>query len=120
MGKPAPPELYGGQLWKQLAFPFCSCYIVFLDLNQWCRIHTPAENQGNIAMKERDGGGPIYTREQMLKVLERGRYTCMGQYAEVLGNQREVAYQRGRKAAYEDVAEQRMAPPENTEKSSDG
>lgn len=90
----ASPELGGGQVWTQPKFPHCTLYLVYVaggGNRDWCRIQLP-QHQGNIAMTDRDGGGPLYSTEQMTALLARLDYECMGAYADILKAEREATY----------------------------
>ena len=100
-------SINGGQVWRQGAFPYFTCYLVYLgglnprapiSLDGWVRIHPP-DMMGNIAWAGESGHGPIYTTAEMEALLERHNYTLVGNYAELQKAEREETWEMGR--AYE-------------------
>ncbi len=97
----ASPELGGGQVWSQPKFPYCTYYIVYVaggDDQDWCRIHLP-EHQGNIAATESEiegvrTGGPLYSTEGMVALLDRLGYEYVGQYSDILSERFEASWTR--------------------------
>ncbi len=75
-------DLRGGQVWKQQAFPYCSCYIVYLGGDHFIRTSMP-DQAGSIAMTA-DGDGPIYPAVELLALLVEKGYECAGQFVDSL------------------------------------
>ncbi len=75
-------DLKGGQVWKQKAFPYCSCYIVYLGGDHFVRTSMP-DRVGSIAMTA-DGDGPIYPAAELLALLVEKGYECAGQFVDSL------------------------------------
>ncbi len=78
-------ELVGGQLWQQEDLPCCSCYIVYLGGDSWCRIPPPVGSEGCIVIQ---GPAPDYkttfSGAELLLILKECNYTCKGQYRDVI------------------------------------
>lgn len=86
-------SIHGGEIWKQNRFPFMRCYLVFLG-DSWCRIQPP-DQRGNIAWTADDGDGGWkwqYTKDEMEQMLTDMDYECLGQFSEILREQKESLY----------------------------
>ena len=82
------PEVGGGQIWTQTAFPCFSRFVVYLGGGmdgKWVLVHNPMHGQGHIAIQWR--GPPweqYFTTEQLQTFFHENHYHCEGQLYDLI------------------------------------
>lgn len=78
------PEVKGGQIWTQTAFPCFSDFVVFI-CPRFVLVNNPMRSVGNIAIQWR--GPPWethFTSEQLQTFLHQRHYHCEGQLHDLI------------------------------------
>ena len=79
------PEVRGGQVWTQTAFPCFSDFTVFLGRGKWVLVPNPIRQQGNIALQWRGPPWEIsFTSEELQGYFHEHHFHCEGQLHDLI------------------------------------
>lgn len=82
------PEVKGGQVWTQTAFPCFSDFVVFLGCQGFVLVNNPTYTPGNIALQWRGPPWEIsFTSEELQDYLHKHHYHYEGQLYDLILSQ---------------------------------
>ncbi len=86
-----PPELGGGQIWKQSRFPFYTCYIAFLCNDTWAQMSDPRQH-GSISWSRENHDSDLWHADELHAHLITLGYVCQGQLSNLIDEAEERAW----------------------------